>query len=249
MPAPSTRIERIDDDCPFTVTPDLGQRVADRARRDLGEDDREQRDPEEDRAAVDEDQQHDDEQERGAEQRAVDVLEDLDRVGREAGAAGDLDLEPAAGVADAVADVVDRVEDRLALAVAGDAADQQRRVARLRRHAAPRTASPRGRCRPCSPRSPALSSVRFSCDPLLSAGGEPALAPVDDHDRRLLAALQLLGDGQRLRRLRVARQERRRLVVLGVGVLAGQVRARTSRTGSRARPRARPTSRSGPRRR
>ena len=121
------------DDCPLTRDAELGQPVADRARGDLGEDDREQRDPEEDRAAVDQDQQHDDEQQRGAEQRPVDVLEDLDRVGREAGPAGHLDLEPAARVADAVADVVDRVEDRVALAVAGDAADQQRGVAGLGR--------------------------------------------------------------------------------------------------------------------
>ena len=84
-----------------------------------------------------------------------------------------------------------------------------------------------------------LSSCAIGGDLLLVGLGQPALAAVDDDDRRLLAALQLLADGQRLGRLGVGRQERRRLVVLGVGVLAGQVRAdhRDDRDAARCRRR------------
>src|SRR5687767_15611575 len=51
--------------------------------RSLGDDHREQRDDPEDRAAVDDDQQDQDEQRRRIEQRAVDLVEDVDRVGGE----------------------------------------------------------------------------------------------------------------------------------------------------------------------
>ena len=98
----------------------LRQAVTERAGGELGEDDRQQGDPEEDRAAVDEREQDQHEQQPGTEQGAVDALEDLDLVGRIAGRAGDLRLQAAAGVADALAHRVDRVEDRRRLAVAGD---------------------------------------------------------------------------------------------------------------------------------
>ena len=201
---------------------DLGEPVADRARRDLGEHDGEERDPEEDRAAVDHDQQEDHQRQRRGQQRAVDALEDLDRVGREARGAGDLDLQPAAGVAHAVADVVDRVEDRVAVAVARDVADQQRGVPGLRE-------ARRGERRD-GPVDVALvlldrlvELLAVAGDPCAVGGGEPALAPVDDHDRRLLAALQVVRDREDLGRLGVTGEERRRLVVLGVAVLPRQV--------------------------
>jgi hypothetical protein len=89
---------------------ELGQPVAERLRQELGEDHRAERDEQEDRRAVDQDQQDHDQQRRGAEQRPVDVLEDLDRVGRVAGAARDLDLEPAARVRHRLAPELDRVE-------------------------------------------------------------------------------------------------------------------------------------------
>ena len=103
-----------------------------------------------------------------------------------------------------------------------DVADQQRRVARLR---GLRPAERRDRAV-----DPALALLDRPVE--LDAVGrdacpvgrrEPALAAVDDHDRRLLAALELLGDAEHLGRLGVAGQEGRGLVVLGVGVLAGQV--------------------------
>ena len=56
----------------------------------------------------------------------------------------------------------------------------------------------------------------------------------------MLAALQLLGDRQRLGRLGVAGQERRGLVLLGVGELAGQVEA-DRRDDDAPRRRRRPT--------
>ena len=62
MPAPRTSTDRIDDDWPLTVTPASRQRVARRRESDLRRSHREQRDDPEDRAAVDEDQQHEHEQ-------------------------------------------------------------------------------------------------------------------------------------------------------------------------------------------
>ena len=112
--------------------PQLGDAVADRAREDLGEDHRDQRDEEEHRRAVDDDQQEDHQAERGQQQGAVDAFEDFDRVGREAGAAGDLHLEAAAGVGDLVAPELDRVDDPFALAVALDVGGDDRRLAVVR---------------------------------------------------------------------------------------------------------------------
>ena len=80
--------------------PELGDPVADRAREGLGEEHRRQRDEEEHRRAVDHDQQEDHEADRGQQQGAVDPFEDFDRVGGEAGAAGDLHLEATARVGD-----------------------------------------------------------------------------------------------------------------------------------------------------
>ena len=111
--------------------PELGQPVADRAREHLREQHRRQRDEEEHRRAVDHDQEEDHQADRGQQQGAVDAFEDFDRVGGEAGAAGDLHLEAAAGVGDLFAPELDRVEDPFALAVALDVGGDDRRLAVL----------------------------------------------------------------------------------------------------------------------
>ena len=108
---------------------ELGQAVAERAREGLGEEHRHQRDQEEDRRAVDDDQQEDHEADRGEQQGAVDAFEDFDRVGREAGAAGHLRLQPAFVVGQHFAPVLDRVEDPFALAVALDVGGDDRGLA------------------------------------------------------------------------------------------------------------------------
>ena len=115
----------------------------------------------------------------------------------------------------------------VAVAVAGDVADQQRGVAGLRRRAARRTATPRGRCRRWFSSIAALSSVAVGRDPRLVGVGQPALAAVDDHDRRLLAALQLLGDR------RAPRSTRRRRA--GSSSTRCSRRRCTCRAGSRRR--------------
>ena len=125
----------------------LGEAVADRAGQHLGEDDRRQRDEQEDRRAVDQDQQDDHERDRGQQQRAVDVLEDLDRVGRVARAAGDLHLEAAARVRDGVAPGVDRVEDPVAVALALQVGGHDRRLAVLASRSGRRRARSRGLAR------------------------------------------------------------------------------------------------------
>ena len=125
-------MDMIELDWPLIVTPKLGEAVADGTGQHLGEYHRRQRDPEEDRRSVDDDQQEDHQRDRGEQQRSVDALEDLDRVGRVAGAAGDLDLEAAARVGDRVAPEVDRIEDVVGLAVALDVGGDDGRLAVLR---------------------------------------------------------------------------------------------------------------------
>jgi hypothetical protein len=98
---------------------DLGQAVAEAAHDDLGEDHGEDREEPEDRAAVDGDQQHDHQRQRREQQRAVDVLEDLDRVGRHARGPGDLDLQALRRLAllgHRLAIGVDGIDDVVALA-------------------------------------------------------------------------------------------------------------------------------------
>ena len=73
--------------------------------------------------------EEDHEADRGQQQRAVDPFEDFDRVGREAGAAGDLRFQPAAFVGDLVAPVLDRVDYPLALAFGVDVGGDDRRLA------------------------------------------------------------------------------------------------------------------------
>ena len=108
---------------------ELRDAVADRAGEDLGEYHGRQRDEQEDRRAVDQDQQDDHERHRGEQQGAVDGLEDLDRVRGVAGAAGDLHLEAAARIRHRVAPELDRVEDRVAVAVALQVGGHDRRLA------------------------------------------------------------------------------------------------------------------------
>ena len=60
---------------------ELGQQVANGAASQLGEDHREEWNPKEDRAAVDHRQQEEDEAYRGEQQRAINALKDLDRIG------------------------------------------------------------------------------------------------------------------------------------------------------------------------
>jgi hypothetical protein len=110
----------------------LGDAVADRARQDLGEDDRDQRDEEEHRRPVDHDQQEDHQAERSEEQRPVDPFEDFDRVGGEAGAAGDLRFEARALIGDRLAPILDRVDDPFALAFGVDVGGDDRGLAVLR---------------------------------------------------------------------------------------------------------------------
>ncbi len=202
------------------------QPVADPARRDLGAADGEEREQPEDRAAVDEDQQQEDERERRAEQRPVDAFEDVDEVGGVARAAGDLDLEAAAVDRHPLADRFDRVEDRFALAVVSDLRDHERRffVARVRG-----AAEGRGRAQLL-----AVEDRAIALDDALVGCRQAAIAVIDDDERQQLAALEVLDDLERLRRLGVARQERRRLVLLGLGELGGQVRE--ERTGDGGQP-------------
>jgi hypothetical protein len=199
----------------LTVTPASVRPPADRAAQELGEGHRDERYEEEDRAAVDEDQQDEDEQPGGHEQRPVDALEDLYGVGAEAGSAGDLDLQAALVSAHAVANLLDGVADRVALAVGLDVGNDQLAgaVARDLRRAERR-------------RVPQVQAVELGAiggDARAILGREAAVAVVDDDDRRQLGALQLLGRLEGLGRLGVAGQERRRLILLVVGELAGHV--------------------------
>ena len=87
-------------------------------------------------------------------------------------------------------------------------------------------AAARGRC--CAVRNDAREALRREPSGVLDDSpavgrGQAGLAPVHDHRRRQLAALELLGRLERLGRLSVAGEERCRLVVLRVGELAGQV--------------------------
>ena len=143
---------------PVDRHPELGEAIAEGASEELREDHRRQRDEQEDRRAVDQDQEDDHERDRGQQQRAVDALEDLDGVRAIAGAARDLDLEPAAGIRDGVAPEIDGVENRVALAVAlqvgrhdrglavlrADRADEWRVVVRLAGDLRRRAAAARG---------------------------------------------------------------------------------------------------------
>ena len=244
---------------------ELGDPVAHRASSISAKITASKRDEEEDRRAVDHDQQEDHQRDRRQQQRAVDALEDLDGVGRVAGAAGDLDLEAAAGVRHRVAPELDRVEDAVGLAVAlqvggddrrlavrrADRPDEGRVVARLARQRrgrparTPRAARPPvrrppprlalgrrppGRPTPRWRRRPQRAGKRSSVSRWASSAifcevrrRQAGRAPVDDDRGRQLAALQLLGRREHLGRLGVAGQERGRLVLLGVGELAGQV--------------------------
>ena len=152
------------------------------------------------------------------------------------------DLQPAAVVRRALAHRVDGVDDRVGLAVALDLRDDERRVAvaRERRLAAERRASPE---------LLAVEARAVARDDRAVGGRQPAVAAIDDDQRRELAALQALGDLERLGRLGVAGQERGRLVLLRVGELAREVRARSRRRRRRARPARRPTWPGGRRRR
>ena len=93
-----------------------------------------------------------------------------------------------------------------------------------------------------------LSSSRSAAIRRPVLGGEPALAPVDDHDRRLLAALQLLGDARApwWTRRRRAGSWSTRCSPRRCTCRAGWRRRR--RTAPARRPRARRTSRHGRRR-
>ncbi len=100
---------------------DLGQPVADATGGELGHADREQREEPEDRAPVDDQQQQEDDARGRQQQRAVDRLEDGDRVGGEAGTAGDRRLDAGLGGAlDLVAGAVDRLGDRVRFPVGTD---------------------------------------------------------------------------------------------------------------------------------
>ena len=194
---------------------------------------------------------------------------------RVAGAARDLDLEPAAGIRDGVAPEIDGVENRVALAVAlqvgrddrglavlrADRADEGRVVGRLAGDLRRRAAAARGQAallpglrrrlaalgrrtlggtarlaagrRGRAVRDHAREALRRHLrDVLADLGeirrGQPGLALVDDDRRRELAALKVLGRGERVRRLGVTRQERGGLVVLSVRELGRQL----CRTGS-----------------
>ena len=148
----------IEDDWPLTVTPATSLAIQPKLRLTTSAKHHgDQRDPQEQRAAVDHRQQEEHERERRDQQRAVDVVEDLDAVGRVAGGARDLDLEAAAGVADAVAHVRDGIEDRVALAVRS----------RCRRAAAPR-------CRPArSAARRTAASRQLQAVELRAVGGDP----------------------------------------------------------------------------
>ncbi len=233
--------------------PQLGDAVADRAREGLGEEHRGERDEEEHRRAVDDDQEEDHQADRGQQQGAVDPFEDFDRVGREPGAAGDLDFEAAAGVADLFAPVLDRVEDPFALAVALDVGADDRRLAvfgadradeggvvgrlagdrRSRASATGRvagfgagTATTAGCCRAVGDdaREALLGHLGdVRFDRLLVGHGEAVGAAVDDHRGGEFAVLEFLGGVQRLGRFGAAGQVGGGLVAFGVFELAGQV--------------------------
>ncbi len=93
MPAPKTRIEQDPADLPVDDDARRGEQVAEATHHALGEEHREQREDPEDRAAVDDHQQHEDEQRGRVEQRRVDALEDRRGVRREARRPGDACLE------------------------------------------------------------------------------------------------------------------------------------------------------------
>ncbi len=224
----------------------LGEPVAERARRYLRQPDREQRDQEEHGAAVDQHQQDQHQQEGGPDQRAVDVLEHLDGVRRVAGAAGHLGLEPAARIGDQLASGLDRLDDRLGLPVAGDAGDRDGggSIPRgLGRSELRRGAKGAGGARIGVPEPLLAQSVEAPAvggDPASVGRSQPAFAPVDHHHRRELAARQRLRLLQRPGGLRIARQERRRLVLLGVGELRRQVEGERRPDGDQPRERDEP---------
>ena len=187
---------------------------------ELGDADGEQREEPEDRAAVDDQQQQEDDPGGRQQERPVDRVEDVDRVGREAGAAGDGGLDPGLGAAlDLGAGLVDGPGDRLALAVGVDLGGQQGGGAVL---GADRLAVGVGPAREVR-----VQGLAIGLDPLPVGGIQrPLLALVDDDQRQqLVAALDLLGRGQRGGRLGVAGQERGRLVALRVVELGRQVAA------------------------
>ena len=108
-------------DLPVDDDAGLRQEVAERADDALGEEDREQRQRPEDRAAVDDHEQHEDEQGGGVEQGRVDPVEDAARVRREPRRPGHLRLEARRGpVFDGAPDPLDGGDEDVFVAAGSD---------------------------------------------------------------------------------------------------------------------------------
>ncbi len=198
--------------------PGLGQQVAHAAGGDLGEYHREEGDQPEDRAAVDDDQQDQDKQGGRVQQRAVDLTEHVDGVGREPGRARDLRLQPLGKALEVGLDVVGCVHQQLAGFVGavldGDRRDQQRRRAVV------------GDDR-CAGLAHAFEALGVDLGPGLRDGrpvlGAQTVVAVEDRDRvGDVARGELLQLLDRLDGLRLGGQVVGWIVLLGVLELARQ---------------------------
>ena len=180
----------------------------------LGQQHREERDRPEDRRAVDDDQQDQDDQRGHAEQRAVDVAEDLDRVELVAGAA------PVTFVVSPPCSPLTRARiesmPRLEAVARPRCPDTGSRTGPRRRCARTRASAAGGRSRGGLRREDCWSFATR----LRSAAVSPPLRSIDDDGGRQLAAGIALDGLERLDRLGLAGEEGGRLVLLRVLELA-----------------------------
>ena len=185
----------------------LGQGVPRTAQELLGGDHREDRDHPEDRAAVDGHEQDQDERERGHEEGGVDPAEDADGVGRVARRAGHLGLE--ARTAQRMrtrAERVHRVRQGGGVVRDGQRRHDERRGAVLR--------ALRRRRRQRVGDRVAVESLCERVDRPHVGRRQPPGPPEDGDRRRLCAGREAALLLERANRLRSARQERRRVVLL-----------------------------------
>ncbi len=107
----------------------LHEERPDPAHEALREEDGEEREHPEDRAAIDDDEEHEHEQRRHEQERRVDSLERGARVGGVAGGPGDLRLEAVGALGERLADGVDGVDENRLVAVSDDLRHDERCLA------------------------------------------------------------------------------------------------------------------------
>ncbi len=167
----------------------------------------------EDRAAVDDDQEHARRAARSREEGAVDLLEHLDLVRGRAGAPADGDLESAGAVADHLANVLGGVEEAIVVGVLEHEVDREQGGGPVLGHGGLRNGLCRGR-------RVLVQLLPVALDEPLVLGREAPVALVDRERVQVLAGGELALEVVDRERLAVAGQEAGGLVLLRVLELA-----------------------------